>query len=76
MGIRLDPNRSSGGLACVETIQEKKIYTPSLKKVLRGRVCDKVVSEQETTLGLLGLMKESNNFLRKFKGEGALPYPI
>jgi hypothetical protein len=32
----------------------------------------------ETTLGLLGLMKESSNFsfLENFKGEGILPYPI
>jgi hypothetical protein len=55
-----------------------KIYTPSLKKVLRGRMCYKLVSERETTLGLLGLTKESNDFsfLQNFKGEGTLPYLI
>jgi hypothetical protein len=50
-----------------------------LKRYLRGWVCYKVVSEWETTLGLLGLTKESSDyfsFLENFKGEGTLPYPI
>jgi hypothetical protein len=49
-----------------------------LKRYLRGWVCYKLVSEQETTLGLLGLTKESSDyssFLENFKGEGTLLLP-
>jgi hypothetical protein len=37
-----------------EMVGKRKINTPPLKRVLRGRLCDKVVSEQATTLGLDG----------------------
>jgi hypothetical protein len=36
-----------------------KFDAPSLERVFRGWVCYKLVSEHETTLGLLGLMHES-----------------
>jgi hypothetical protein len=46
-----------------EVVGRIKIYTPSIKRVLRGWVCEILVSEKTTTLGLLGLMKESNTFI-------------
>jgi hypothetical protein len=63
-----------------EMMEESEILMPHpLKRYLRGWVCYKLVSEWETTLGLLGLTKESSDyfsFLENFKGEGTLPYPI
>ena len=52
-----------------EAIGKRKKCIPSLKRILRGWVCYRVVSEQATTLGLLGLMKESSEFffLETFK---------
>jgi hypothetical protein len=53
-----------------KVIDKDKILMPhSLKIHLMGWVCYKLVSEWATTLGLFGLMKESNEyifFLRKF----------
>jgi hypothetical protein len=47
-----------------EVIEEMiNFNTPSLKGYLGGWVCYRVVSEKVTTLGLLGLMKESNKIL-------------
>jgi hypothetical protein len=58
----------------------KNFDAPSLKKVLKGLgVLQSGIRAWETTLGLLGLTKESSDyfsFLENFKGEGTLPYPI
>jgi hypothetical protein len=61
-----------------DDLSKKNFDAPSLKRVLRGRVCYKLVSEHGNNTCLLGLTKESGNisFLENFKGEGILPYPI
>jgi hypothetical protein len=50
-----------------EMIDKSKILMPHpLKRYFSDRVFDKVVSEKETTLGLLGLMNESHkNIIRE-----------
>jgi hypothetical protein len=73
--------RIEGNGSLIQGIQEAvkpRKNTPSLKKVLRGQGCYRVVSKWETTLGVFGLMKESSDFsfLENFKREGSLPYPI
>jgi hypothetical protein len=44
---------------------KKFFYAPSLERIFRVRVCYRLVSEQETTLGMLGLINESlKNIIR------------
>jgi hypothetical protein len=61
-----------------EMIEKRKILMPHPSKgYLRGWVCYKVVSEQETTLGLLGLMNESHkNLIRELLRGNTLSYSV
>jgi hypothetical protein len=61
-------------------IKKREILMPHpLKRYLGVGCVTKWYQSRETTLGLLGLTKESSDyffFLENFKGEGTLPYPI